>query len=141
MRETALGLDLEADRELTSLLRFNLINFATSKAKNSDAQDIRINIKPYILMSSDVIFTVCFKSQIYLRDWRWHPSHQTVCFPAQLRFTSSFSSLSLVLVLTNYFQTRSLGSILIGSYADISIFLGPSVSGFQVKFVYGYLRP
>lgn len=56
-------------------------------------------------------------------------------------FTSSFSMSSSVLVFTNDFQTRSLGSPLIGSCTDFSMFLGASVLGFQVKFVYGYLRP
>ncbi|KAL0791399.1 hypothetical protein Bca101_007645 [Brassica carinata] len=55
-------------------------------------------------------------------------------------FTSSFSMSSSVLVFTNDFQTRSLGSPLIGSCTDFSMFLGASVLGFQVKFVYGYLN-
>ncbi|CDY27373.1 BnaC04g50320D [Brassica napus] len=55
-------------------------------------------------------------------------------------FTSSFSMSSSVLVFTNDFQTRSLGSPLIGSCTDFSMFLGASVLGFQVKFVYGSRR-
>ncbi|KAL0813887.1 hypothetical protein Bca101_070330 [Brassica carinata] len=48
---------------------------------------------------------------------------------------------SPVLVSTNCLQTRCLGSPVVGSYSDFSMFFGTSVSGFQVKHLYGYLRP
>uniref|UniRef100_M4CLC3 Uncharacterized protein n=1 Tax=Brassica campestris TaxID=3711 RepID=M4CLC3_BRACM len=55
---------------------------------------------------------------------------------------SSFSvGLSSVLVFTNNLQTRSSGSSFIDCCTDISMFLGTSVSGFQVKHVYGFLHP
>ena len=55
---------------------------------------------------------------------------------------SSFSvGLSSVLVFTNDLQTRSSGSPFIGCCTDISMFLGTSVSGFQVKHVYRFLHP
>ncbi|CAF1919453.1 unnamed protein product [Brassica oleracea var. botrytis] len=49
--------------------------------------------------------------------------------------------LSSVLVFTNDLQTRSSGSPFIGCCTHISMFLGTSVSGFQVKHVYGFLHP
>ncbi|CAN7020087.1 unnamed protein product [Brassica rapa subsp. trilocularis] len=48
---------------------------------------------------------------------------------------------SPVLVSTNRLQTRCLGSPVVGSYSDFSMFFRTSVSGFQVKHLYGYLRP
>ncbi|KAF2572568.1 hypothetical protein F2Q70_00001376 [Brassica cretica] len=48
---------------------------------------------------------------------------------------------SPVLVSTNCLQTCCLGSPVVGSYSDFSMFFGTSVSGFQVKHLYGYLRP
>lgn len=45
------------------------------------------------------------------------------------------------LVSTNRLQTRCLGSPVVGSYSDFSMFFGTSVSGFQVKHLYGYLHP
>ncbi|CAG7902194.1 unnamed protein product, partial [Brassica rapa] len=48
---------------------------------------------------------------------------------------------SPVFVSANRFKTLSIGPLIVGSYPDFSMFFGTSVSGSQVKHLYGYLHP
>ncbi|CAF1859791.1 unnamed protein product [Brassica napus] len=48
---------------------------------------------------------------------------------------------SPVFVSPNRFKTLSIGPLFVGSYPDFSMFFGTSVSGSQVKHLYGYLHP
>ncbi|CAF2062331.1 unnamed protein product [Brassica napus] len=47
---------------------------------------------------------------------------------------------SPVFVSANRFKTLSIGPLIVGSYPDFSMFFGTSVSGSQVKHLYGYLH-